>query len=69
MPDSSRHKAEELLARWREAERRADTAEPGSPDRADALSACDASRVAYQAFVAEQEAAAHELAAAPHITG
>jgi hypothetical protein len=69
MPDSSRHKAEELLARWRDAERRADTAEPGSPDRADAVSACEAARVAYQAFAAEQAATAGELAAAPNVQG
>jgi hypothetical protein len=65
MVESSRQRAEELLARWREAERRADRAEPGSPDRAEAVSACEEARAAYQVLVTELDASAHELAAAP----
>ena len=54
-----RSRAEEVLSRWREAERRLAAASPGTLAHAEAATEVEAARLEYHAILDEQDVAAH----------
>ena len=54
-----RSRAEEVLGRWREAERRLAASSPGTDAHMEAATEVEAARLEYHAILDEQDVAAH----------